>query len=83
MACVNNKFHPYLMNDGREFTDYRPQSESHKDFLNKLCSTNIDNNSCCTHNNSYNVKECINKNLGAIVKMINKDVSLKSSIRSC
>jgi hypothetical protein len=45
---------PFRMDDGRSFTDYRPNHELDKEVKKYLCKAN---NKCCTDN--YNYKVCL------------------------
>jgi hypothetical protein len=83
MSCVNNLYFPFLMQDGREFTDYRSQSESYRDFVNMLCNSNIDSENCCSKNDSYNMKKCIQNNTTKIASLINNKTINRSGIRKC
>ena len=51
---MSNSLEPYKMNDGRFFTDYRPNHELNNDVKNYLCNAN---NKCCSNN--YNYKVCL------------------------
>ena len=51
---MNNCFEPHKMNDGRYFTDYRPNHELNNDIKKYLCNAN---NKCCANN--YNYKVCL------------------------
>lgn len=82
MSCSDGLYFPYRMNDGREFTDYRSQADTHRDFLNMVC-TNIKDKECCDNNDSYNIKKCIQKNTNQIVSLINNNTSNKSKIKKC
>jgi len=82
MSCSNKIFSPFLMPHGREFTDYRPQYESYNDFVNKVCKV-TDDKACCSKNDSFHIKNCVNNNLQTISNLIRNEVLDKSNIRKC
>jgi hypothetical protein len=82
MSCSNKLYTPFLMQDGREFTDYRPQSETYNDFVNKVCEATNDQ-SCCSKSDSLQLKKCVNNNLSTIANLISNEVLDKSNIRKC
>jgi len=58
-----SKIEPYLMNDGRCFTDYRSIHETNNSI--KMLS--------CNSKNSYNYKLCLINNSDSIKKMLDND----------
>ena len=62
---MSNYLEPYKMNDGRFFTDYRPNHELNHDIKKYLCNAN---NKCCANN--YNYKVCLTNTYDNIHKYL-------------
>jgi len=65
---MENIVEPYRMNDGRSFTDYRPNYELNYEIKKYLCNAN---DKCCS--NSYNYKVCLSNTYDNVSSYLTSD----------